>query len=105
MYDRIKSWVLSQCQGNVTISRVYTPGQPTMAIFRGGMQANGVLTSAVQRPTGLDPYSIQARKGIENIQGKVWKDQNPEHCHPVLIKFIARFLQNYSTNYFARTLL
>ena len=36
----------------------------------GGMQATGVFPGNVQRPTGLYPYSAQARKGIQNLQGK-----------------------------------
>ena len=31
--------------------------------------------------------------------------QNPEHRHPVLIKFMARFLQKYATPYFAKVLI
>ena len=71
------------------------------------IQANGVFTGAVQRPTGLDPYSAQARKVIkdQNPQGKVWQAQNPEHRHPVLIKFMARFLPKYATSYFAKLLV
>ena len=34
------------------------------------MQANGVFPGTVQRPTILDPYSTQARKGMENSQEK-----------------------------------
>ena len=40
------------------------------------MQANGIFYGTVQIPTGLDPYSTQARKGIKNTQGKVWQAQN-----------------------------
>ena len=69
------------------------------------MQANGVYSGNVQRPTSLDPYSTQARKGIQNLQGKVWQTQNPEHRHPVLVKFMAKFLQKYSTPYFEKLLV
>ena len=63
----------------------------------GNMQANGVFPGTVQSPTSLETYSTQARKGIQILQGKGWQAQNPEHCHPVLIKFMAKFLQKYST--------
>ena len=36
----------------------------------GGMQATGVFPGNVQRPTSLDPYSTQARKGIHNLRGE-----------------------------------
>ena len=58
-----------------------------------------------QRPTSLYPYSTQARKVIQNPQGKKWQAQNLEHRHPVLIKFMARFLQKYATPYFAKLLI
>ena len=58
------------------------------------MQANGVYSGNVHRPTSLDPYEIQARKGIQHLQGKGWQTQNPEHRHSVLVKFMANFLQN-----------
>ena len=58
------------------------------------MQATGVFPGNVQRPKSLDPYSTQARKGIKNLQGKGWHIQNPEHQHPVLVKFMAKFLKN-----------
>ena len=61
-----------------------------------------VFPGTVQRPKGLDPYSKQARKEIQNTQGKGWQVQNTEHRHPVLIKFMARFLQKYATPYFAK---
>ena len=56
---------------------------------------------------GLDPYSTQARKRIknQNLQGKGLQVQNPEHHHPVLIIFMARFLQKYATPYFAKVLI
>ena len=69
------------------------------------MQANGVYSDNVQRPKSLDPYSTHARKEIQNLQGKGWQTQNPEHCHPVLVKFMAKFLQKYSTPYFAKVLV
>ena len=69
------------------------------------MQANGVFPGNVQRPTSLDPYATQARKGIQNLQGNGWQTQNTEHRHPVLIKFMAKFLQKYSTPYFAKVLV
>ena len=71
----------------------------------GNMQANGFFLGTVQRPTGLDPYSTQAIKGIQNPQGKGWQAQNVEHRHSVLIKFTARFLQKYATPYFAKLLI
>ena len=69
------------------------------------MQANGVLSGTVQRPTILDPYSTQSRKGIQNSQEKGWQEQNPEHRHLVLIKFMAKFLQKYATPYFEKMLI
>ena len=71
----------------------------------GNMQATGVFPGNIQRPTSLDPCSIQARKGIQNLQGKGWHTQNAEHLHPVLVKFMANFLQKYSTPYFAKVLV
>ena len=71
----------------------------------GNMQANGVLSGTVQRPTSLDPYSTQSRKGIQNSQEKGWQEQNPEHRHLVLIKFMAKFLQKYATPYFEKMLI
>ena len=68
------------------------------------MQANGFFSGYIQRPTSLYPYLTQARKGIPNLQGKGWQKKNPEHRHPVLVKFMAKFLQKYSTPYFAGTL-
>ena len=60
----------------------------------GGMQANGVYSGNVQRPTSLEPYATQEIKGIQNLQGKGWQTQNCEHHHPVLVKFMAKFLKN-----------
>ena len=71
------------------------------------MQANEVFPGAVQRPTGPDPYSTQAGNGTryQIPKGKGWQGPNPEHCYPVLIKFMARFLQKYITHYFAKVLI
>ena len=69
------------------------------------MQTTGIFLGNVQRPTILDPYSTQARRGIQNLQGKGWHTQNPEHRHPVLVKFMAKFLQKYSTLYFEKVLV
>ena len=69
------------------------------------MQENGVFPGTVQRPTILDPYSTQAIKGIQNPQGKGWQAQNPEHFHPVLIKFMENFLQKCATPYFSKVLI
>ena len=71
----------------------------------GGMQETQVFKENVQRPTDLDLYSTQARNGIQNLQGKEWQTQNPEHFHPVLVKFMTKFLQKYSTPYFAKELV
>ena len=68
------------------------------------MQANGVYSGNVQSTTSLDTYSTQARKGIQNLQGKGWNKQSTEQRHPVLVKFIAKFLQKHSTPYFAKLL-
>ena len=68
----------------------------------GVMQANGVYSGNVQRPTSLDPYPIQEIKGIKHLQGNRWQTQNPEHRHPVLVKFMAKFLQKHSTPYFSK---
>ena len=69
------------------------------------MQANGVYSGNAQRPTSLDPYSTHSRKVIQNLQGKGWQTQNTEHRHPVLVKFMEKFLQKYSTPYFAKVLV
>ena len=71
----------------------------------GNMQATGVFPDNVQRPTYLEPYSTQSRKGIQNLQGKGWQTQNPEHRHLVLLKFMTKFLQKYPTPYFAKVLV
>ena len=71
----------------------------------GYMQVNGVYSVNAQRPKILDPYSTQARKGIQNLRGKRWQTQNSEHRHPVLVKFMAKFLQTYSTPYFEKVLV
>ena len=42
---------------------------------------------------------------MKNSQGKGCQAQNPEHRHPVLIKFMENFLQKYSTPYFAKVLV
>ena len=73
----------------------------------GNMQVNGVFTGAVQIPKVPDPYSTQAENGTTD-QTPQWKGcqaPRPEHCHPVLIKFISRFLQKYATPYFKKVLL
>ena len=80
-------------------------GNPTWNIQGGNMQANGVFSGTVQTPTSLDPYLTQAIKRMQNSQEKGWQAQNPEHRHPVLIKFMARFLQKYSIPYFAKLLI
>ena len=69
------------------------------------IQANGVYSRNVQRPTNLDHYATQERKGIQHLQGKGWQTQNQEHRHPVLIKFMAKFLKKYSTPYFVKVLV
>ena len=66
------------------------------------MQANGVYSDNVQSPTSLDPYATQARKGIQHLQWKGWQTQNPEHRHPVLVKFMAKSLKN-ATPYFRKS--
>ena len=71
----------------------------------GDMQANGVYSGNIQRPKNLYPYATHARKGIQNLQGKGCQTQNPEHCHPVLVKFMSKFLQKYSTPYLAKVLV
>ena len=71
----------------------------------GNMQENRVYSGNFQRPTSLDTYVTYTRKGIQNLQGKVWQTKNPEHRHPVLVKFMANFLQKYSTPYFAKVLV
>ena len=42
---------------------------------------------------------------MQNSQGKGWQAQNLEHRHPVLVKFMANFLQKNSTPYFAKVLI
>ena len=51
------------------------------------------------------PLLNTSKKGVQNPQGKRWQAQNPEHRHPVLIKFMARFLQKYATPYFEKLLI
>ena len=69
------------------------------------MQANAVFPDNVERPTSLDPYSTQAKKGIKILQWEGQKTQNPEHRHPVLVKFMAKFFQKQPTPYFAKVLV
>ena len=78
-----------------------------MARFKGVICKKMGFPGAIQRPTGLDPFSTQARKGIKdhNPQGQGLQATNQEHHHPVLIKFMARFLQKYATSYFAKLLI
>ena len=71
----------------------------------GNIQADEVVSDKVQRPTSLNLYSIDARNGIKHLQRKGWQTQNPEDRHPVLVKFMAKFLQKYSTPYFAKVLV
>ena len=56
---------------------------------------------------GPDPYSPPTGNGIrdQRPQGKGWQAPNPEHRHPVFIKFMARFLKKYATPYFAKLLI
>ena len=67
--------------------------------------SNWNFSGNVQRPTSLDPYSTQARKGMHNLQWKGWTTQNTEHLHLVLVKFMAKFLQKHSTLYFTKVLV
>ena len=69
------------------------------------MQENEVFPGNVQSPTSLDLYSTKTRKVIQNSQGKGWKTQDSEHRRPVLVKFMEKFLQKYSTPYFAKLLV
>ena len=71
----------------------------------GNMQVTGDFSGNVQRPTSLDPYSEQSRKVIQNLQGKGWQTHNPEHRHPVLVKFMEKLLQKYFTPNFAKVLV
>ena len=59
----------------------------------------------VQKPTSLDPYSTQARKWIQKLQGKGWQTQNTEYLHPVLVKFMAKLLRKYSILYLEKVLV
>ena len=52
---------------------INTWGTHHSKIQGGNMQENGVYLGNVQRPTSLDPYSTQARKGIKNLQWKGWQ--------------------------------
>ena len=71
------------------------------------MQENRGFYGAIQIPTGPDPYSTQALNGTryQIPPGKGLKASNPEHRHPVLIKFMAMFLQKYATPYFEKLLI
>ena len=80
-------------------------GNPPGQESGGKYASNWGLPGNVQRPISLDHYSTQARKGIQNLQAKGWQTQNPEHRHPVLVKFMSKFLKKYSTPYFAKVLI
>ena len=43
---------------------ISTWGTHQVKIQGGVMQANGVYSGNIQRPTNLDPYATQARKGM-----------------------------------------
>ena len=72
-----------------------------------GIMCKQIVFGAVQMPKGLDPYSPPTENGIryQKPQGKGWQVSNPEHCHPVSIKFKARYLQKYATPYFSKVLI
>ena len=42
---------------------------------------------------------------MQTSQGKGWQVQNSEHSHPVLVKFMSKLLQKYSTHYLAKVLV
>ena len=42
----------------------------------GNMQENGVFPGTVHNSTSLEPYLTQARKGMQNLQGKGRQAQN-----------------------------
>ena len=60
-----------------------------------------------QRPKAYKfiPLIDTGKKGIQNLQGNGWQTQNPEQRHPVLVKFMAKFLQKYSTPYFSKVMV
>ena len=43
--------------------------------------------------------------GAQIAQGRGWQAPILEHCHPVFVKFMASFLQKYTTLYFAKVLI
>ena len=69
------------------------------------MQATGGFPGNVQKPTSLDPYSTQSRKGMQHLQGKGWQTKKSEHHHPVLVKFMEKFLQKYLAPYFSKVMV
>ena len=70
-------------------------------------QANGAFSGAVPILRGPDPYSQPSGNvtGAQTPQGRGWQAPILEHCHPVFIKFMARFLQKYSTPYLEKLLI
>ena len=80
-------------------------GNPPGQELGGEYASNWGFSGNVQRSASLDHYSKQARKGMQNPQGKVWQTQNPEHRHPVLVKLMPRLLQKYSRPYFAKVMV
>ena len=51
-------------------------GKPPWNDSGGKYASKWGFPGTVQRPTSLDPYSIQARKEIQNPQRKVRQDQD-----------------------------
>ena len=73
----------------------------------GGYASKWGFSGAIQMPKGPNPYSTQSvNETIDQTQqGKGWQAPNPEHRHPVIIKFMARLLQKYATPNFAKVLI
>ena len=80
-------------------------GNPPGKESGGEYVSNWGFSGNVQRPSSLDPYSTQSRKGIQNLQGKGWQTQNTEYLHPVLVKFMAKILRKYSILYLEKVLV
>ena len=82
-------------------------GNPLWQGSGGEYASKWFFYGAIQRKKGPGPYSTQAGKGTiyQTPQGKIWQAPKPEQLHPVLIKFMARFLQKYATHYFVKLLI
>ena len=72
----------------------------------GNVQPNGVFRYS-PKVNKFRPLFNISKKGNGNFirGGMLWQAQNPEHRHLVIIKFMAKFVQKYSTPYFTKVLI